>query len=147
MVHVNDISVDDIRRLADEARRPYRPVQGSCGDIIDRLENLLVDEAGLPYRDADVTDKYGRRHVRVGPNGEEKHYVLEINGGLLEEFDAGDTIWVDLSFDQFNDTNKRTEDVPIEVSYGEKSALSTLRIMPPDDARRAEQYQTVGEFV
>jgi hypothetical protein len=122
----------------------YSPVANNCGDIVDAFEGLLNDEYGLPWR-GDAARKYGRQEVRVGPEGEAKHYVFEIDGEFLADYDDGQFITIDLSFDQFCDANHEAGLVP--VSYGPALQLADeqIRILPPGDARLA-QYMSIKDF-
>lgn len=139
----NIISKQDILKYGKKARRDYYPkIQGNCGLICDRFEGYLIDFAGLPYT-GEVVEKYGVMHIRVGPNGKEKHFVFHIDGKCVEGYFPGEEILIDLSFDQFNNKNKQKDIVT--VSYGSKQSLDNIRIMKPDD-NRLSNYMRVGDF-
>lgn len=128
----NIISKQDITHYGMKARNVFNDVQGNCGKIADKFEGYLIDECNLPY-DGEHIDKYGVRHIRVGPDGQEKHFIFYIEGEFIEGYFPGEEIYIDLSFDQFNDKNKNLGKVT--VSYGKKENLDKLRIMKPDDSR------------
>lgn len=137
------VSTRKLCDLAHEAREQVPAVQGNCGEIIDHLSNLLIEREMVPYPLPDDL-VFQRRHVRVGPNGEEKHYVLELSGSLVKDTPNNGTILVDASFDQFNERNAKSNQV--EVSYGKRPGLREVRVLLPGERRRKSQYQTVGEF-
>ena len=134
----------EIREYGFQARESVETIAQNCGTIVDTFEGLLNDRAGLPWR-GEFDGNYGRCHIRVGPNGEEKHYIFVIDGIFLDEFEQGDAVWIDLSFDQFNDQNKSKGIV--EVSYGEASSLSPVKILGPNHPEREDGfYQKVGDI-
>lgn len=138
----NIITEENIKNYGERARNDFSSIRGNCGKIADRFESFLIDYEGLPYREKEFTDKYGVRHVRVGPNGEEKHFLFIIDGLFIKKYFKGEDIWIDLSFDQFNDKNKENE--LVSVSFGSKDSIDNVRIMKPDD-NRLSQYSFVGE--
>lgn len=141
----NIITEKNILKYGKKSRREFKPVQGNCGKIVDRFEGYMIDECGLSYKDKSVTEKYGVKHIRVGPNGEEKHFVFYIDGKFIQNYNSNQTIIIDLSFDQFNNMNKNQGCV--SISYGKKKNLDKIRIMKPKDNRLDEQYRSVSEFL
>lgn len=139
---MTQISSAQVHKYGFNARNRYSDITNNCGSIVDDFVGFLQDECGLSWH-APVADMYGRIEVRVGPNGEQKHYVFEIDGQLLDGCIAGEDIWIDLSFDQFNDTNKQNG--VVDVSYGPKKSIEPVQIITPSDARRG-RYMTIGEF-
>lgn len=135
---------DELRDYGRKARDEFKTVFQNCGEIIDTFEALLIDEGGLPYSDKSITELYGVQEVRVGPNGEEKHYIFYIDGRFIEGRESGEEIWVDLSFDQFNETNFR--EGKIEISKGEKEILEDIRIFNTQNRKRND-YSLVGENI
>lgn len=139
----NLISNEDIRENGRKARSSQQEIVNNCGEIIDYFEGLLHDYCDLPWT-GDITEKYGKKHVRVGPNGEEKHYVFSIDSSLLMEYENGKDIWIDLSFDQFNSKNK--ERGLVEISYGSKENLDKIQILKPDNNKRKVRYSLPREI-
>ncbi len=137
----NIISKSDIKKYGVKARKSYNTIQGNCGKIADEFEGHLIDFCGLPYT-GEVVNHFGVIHIRVGPNGEEKHFVFYIDGKYVEGFFKGEEILIDLSFDQFNKSNKKSGKV--NVSYGQKENIDSVRIMKPDD-NRLTAYSFIGE--
>jgi len=137
----NIISVSDIKKYGMMARNTQANIQGNCGKIADEFEGYLIDYCGLPYT-GEIVNNYGVMHIRVGPNGEEKHFVFYIDGKYVEGYFEGEEIFVDLSFDQFNNKNKKLN--LVSVSYGKKEDIDKIRIMKPDDDRLSA-YSFVGE--
>jgi len=137
----NIISKKEIITYGEKARNSFGSVQGNCGKIADRFEGYLIDYCDLPY-EGNIVDKYGVIHIRVGPNGEEKHFIFYIDGEIVEGYFPREEILIDLSFDQFNDSNK--ENGEVSVSYGKEEEIDNIRIMKPDDDRLTA-YSRIGE--
>ena len=137
------LSKKELTEAGLTARQHVGDIAQNCGDVADTLEGILIDDYGLPYQNREAAEKYRRREVRVGLNGEEKHYVFEIDGVFVSG-STGTLIWVDASFDQFNYHNE--ERGIVDISYGSRAQLDAVRVMPPSDARRKEQYMEIGEF-
>lgn len=135
------ITRNQIRKYGKQARESVPTIVHNCGEIADAFEGYLIDYCDLPYR-GEITEKYGVRHIRVGPSGKEKHYIFTIDGSLVEGYKAGEEIWIDLSFDQFCDENK--EAGPIDYSYGPRDTLKEIQVIPPNDSRRS-RYSYIGE--
>ncbi len=142
--HADIITTKNIKKYGYKARNDFKPVQGNCGKIADRFTGYLIDYVNLPYKNREIVDKYGVKHIRVGPEGEEKHFVFFIDGHFIEDYSTGDEIIIDLSFDQFNEENKEKE--LVSVSYGKKEKLDKIRIMNPYD-NRLNQYILVSEYM
>lgn len=138
------LTTKEITSAAFKSRSDFKHIYNNCGEIADRLEAYLIDDYGLPYG-KEFAELYGRREVRVGRNGEEKHYVFEIHGEIIKEFQDGQVYWVDASFDQFCNKNKSLERT--SVSYGSQSDIDSVRILSPTDARRKTQYLTIAEYM
>lgn len=128
------ITRDEIDTYGEIARKTVPTITQNCGEIIDVFEGLLNDECGLPW-DSEYADRYYRSQVRVGPNREEKHYIFIIDSGLVEGFESGGEVWIDLSFDQFNTSNYNAGIVTVE--YGSREQLDKIRIIGP-----SHPYQT-----
>lgn len=129
----NILSKNDITKYGNKARSSYTKIQGNCGKIADEFEGYLIDYCGLPHT-GEIIDDYGVVHIRVGPNGEEKHFVFYIDGKYVKGFFEGEEILIDLSFDQFNKTNK--DKGKVNVSYGKKENI---------DDDRLTAYSFIGE--
>lgn len=138
----NIISKKDIKNYGMKSRDSIHSIQGNCGKIADIFEGYLIDFCGLPYKEKEYTGKYGVMHIRVGPNGEEKHFIFYIDGEFIDGYFPGEEILIDLSFDQFNDTNKQSGKV--SISYGTKEELDKIRILKPDDDRLSS-YSRIGD--
>lgn len=139
----NILSKNEIIKYGNKARNSYAKIQGNCGKIADEFEGHLIDYCGLPYT-GEIVDDYGVMKIRVGPNGEEKHFVFYINGKLIKNYNSDEKIIIDLSFDQFNNKNKNQGNV--SISYGEKKNLDKIRIMNSSDNRLKEQYMSIRKF-
>jgi len=138
----NIISKEDIHTYGLKARQKHSPIRGNCGKIVDSFEGFLIDNCNLPYT-GDFVDEYGVRHVRVGPNGEEKHFIFQINGHFVQEFADFETIWIDLSFDQFNNSNKKQDYV--QVSYGKKDSIDKIKIIITNQLPSNTPYSIIGD--
>lgn len=138
-----ELSKNEIQTAGLEARSQFKNPLHNCGDICDRFISILIDKYGLPFHGGSE-DKYCIRNIRVGPSGEEKHYIVQIDGALLKEFEKGDSIWIDLSLDQFNDKNLNRNKV--DISYGSKEDIENIQVISETDERRC-RYQSIDEYL
>lgn len=134
-----EFTTAELKRHAHTARQQYEDVTGQCWEVCHTLGNILCDH-GLPYRTDDV---YHVEEFRFGPDNEENHFVFVLPGRYAAGVDEGQTVWVDLSLDQFNDRNKRRGRV--DTSLGAQTSLDAVRVLLPDDTRR-DQYTSLSEY-
>lgn len=139
------ISERDIYLYGGKARNDFSEIKQNCYDIINKFIGYLQDYCGLGWR-GEVVDMYCCKSVRVGSGGGEKHYIFEVNGLLVRGYNEGEELWVDLSFDQFNDINKKDDGVDIEVSYGKKENIDGVQIIEEDSEKRS-RYISKSDFI
>lgn len=121
-------SENDIIRAGIEARKRPEKVAHNCGFIVEQMERVLTENMSVSMRDFDG----GARHILVGDT-EMKHFILVLPGKYIEGYHPDNEVWIDPSFDQFNDTIKENGEIP--ESFGSKTDLEPVRIMGTDDER------------
>lgn len=134
---MTQFSESQLRQIAQQARAEHDKIVGRCYEIAHTFGNILID-LGLPYRD---NDNYQVYQVRTGDNGQEPHYVFELNTEYYQK-DVSKCI-VDLSLDQFNDKNKREEKV--DVSFGKKEHIEPIRVYHKPISQ-INLYTTMNQF-
>lgn len=142
------IGEEELKAVGEQAREwvenEYGRLMHNCWFVVDRMQTLLHDEYDLSEHGVDEKS-YAKRHVLV--DGEHKHYILLVDGGLLSGFHPDNTVWVDPSFDQFCDENFVPEEeksgVPdsVSVTFGKKNELENVRVLRADDDRRHTDYE------
>lgn len=122
-------SIDRLRQEANSVRRPYDVVDtvGECDCICRRLMHELHSSYDIPY------DELSVEQGRIGPKGEEIHFILVVSGDWVET--ESQTVWIDLSLDQFCDRHRKYD--LVDVSLGESSEIDSVRVMEDNDERRS----------
>lgn len=117
-----EFTTDELERHAHTARQQYDDVTEQCWEVCHTFGNILCDH-GLPHRQ----DAYSVEEFRLGPDNGENHFVFLLPGRYAADVAEGETVWVDLSLDQFND----------HPAVGEREPFDPVYVMPPGDSRRS----------
>ena len=137
-VSMTQFSESQLRQIGEQARAEHDEIVGKCYEICHTFGNILID-LGLPYRD---NSNYQVYQVRIGENGEEPHYVFELNTEYYQK-EVSKCI-VDLSMDQFNDENRKRGIV--DVSLGPKRDINQIHIYHRSP-ERIRYYTTTSQFL
>lgn len=132
------MAIDEIARVAREARPNEMSSVGACFDANSTLGTHLVNELfgvdGL-INDGSYTECVIPIEGKIkGDEGEtQSHFFFQINSECLR--DHTEPLIVDIAADQFTESNRNDENVPeVEVSLeGAKSKLSPVEIIKPGD--------------
>lgn len=132
-------SDSDLRSYGIEARQQYDTATQNCWEICHTFGNILIDNGLPPKRDA-----YTVPEVRVGADNQENHHIIVLPGQYVESASDDETVWIDLSLSQFNDSNK--ENGIVNVSFGSESEIDDIQILLADDSRR-DRYGSIKELL
>lgn len=121
---------DTIRKAGIGARREHgTDLNGLCDEVNELIGELLIDE-GLPHS----REAYELRHVRVGPDGEERHYVCAIPGKFIADAPDDADVYVDAALTQFSEAAR--ERGRVDASVGPREEIPEVVIAPPGDEWR-----------
>jgi hypothetical protein len=116
------ISISDLLKEAEKARSKPPLILGSCDYMTDEFRKQFQNYTGISRLDSSrtsviVSDGNGNQYT-------DGHTIVKLNGDIIQEV-SEEVVYVDLSLDQFCDSNT----AKLGISLGPKSQIPSVSIL------------------